>query len=159
MKNLTSVPITDSIPDMELRPALATPPFIKGAPLLNLRDLGLVPESGVRPEYAYRSGGLHENDTEWLSKNVKKIFDLRHDNEIAQSPDPAVPGIDNVRLPLAAPADRLVMAEFVNDDGATGWARQYIGVTSWYANTIRAVLMHVRDSPEPFLFHCSGRPT
>jgi hypothetical protein len=161
---LLSLSATDmrlAIPVEELAAALASLPFIANGRLLNLRDMGSVPGSSVRPGRIFRSGWLRQdNDTaDWLGSHVKVVFDLRGGSEAAARPDPVAPGVENVWAEHAAPGADLpiVTAAHFGGDGTAGWGTQYLIYTRTLAPVFRAVLQHVRDQPrDPFLFHCTA---
>jgi hypothetical protein len=159
LDSLTEIPIFDPLPPDKLSQALGTPPFHPEASILNLRDLSqngtTIPKAKI-----YRSGGLTSSaeSTAWLSANVAKIFDLRGPHEHATTPDPHVAGVENVWIP---PEDEVrlknMMAEFAAGDGSAGWMTQYKLICRQYAGAFKAVLEHIRDTPEqPILFHCTG---
>ncbi|BEI96369.1 hypothetical protein CcaverHIS631_0113180 [Cutaneotrichosporon cavernicola] len=155
---LTDTNIHDTIPSAELAAALASTPFIQ-AGLLNLRDLGQVPSSAIRPGLIYRSGKLQDDAPThtWISEHVKSVFDLRGEAEVRHSPDPVVDGVANVWFPPERKPDRLDPTRFIEGDGSKEWARQYLAVLELYRPGIRAVLEHVRDKPgQPLLFHCTA---
>ena len=158
LEALTERPISDVISPLELKPALATPPFVQNCPLLNVRDLGLVPDSGIRPGLVYRCG-MMSDDVEtatWLQNNVKAIFDLRHAAEAARMPDPQPEGVQYVRLETVGKFDRLNLEEFGEGDGSAAWKKRYLEILELYAPTIQAVLAHLRDAGTPFVIHCGG---
>ncbi|KXH66556.1 hypothetical protein CSAL01_13561, partial [Colletotrichum salicis] len=118
--------------------ALSAPPFIPVPELINIRDLGAVPGSGVRPGLVYRCGMLevatqNPQALDWPATNVKHIFDSAG----VHSP----PDLD----------------DFVEAGGEVGLRKAYLKVLNLYGPIYRAILEHVRDKPEePFLFHCTG---
>ncbi|XHU85494.1 tyrosine-protein phosphatase [Peribacillus muralis] len=78
---------------------------IKGA--TNFRDLGgYKTKDGrtVKWGYLYRSdalAGLTNEDMQYISNSgIKTVIDFRTDSEVNQEPDPVIPGINNVRLPV-----------------------------------------------------------
>jgi hypothetical protein len=156
---LTATDIAATIPAAELAAALASSPFIQ-AGLLNLRDLGDVPGSAVRPGLVYRSAKLQDDAAthSWLSSHVKTVFDLRGEAEVRHAPDPQVDGVASIWFPPERKPERIDLTRFIEGDGSKEWARQYLAVVELYRPGIRAVLEHVRDKPgQPLLFHCTGR--
>lgn len=157
LEHLTTTDISLTIPAADLELALASPPFLP--PLLNLRDLGNVPNSAIRPGLLYRSAMLRDDDATraWIAKSVRAVFDLRAEREISSSPDPVVDGVLNVwNAPESVPPS-IVLEKFDAGDGSAEWRAQYLVVADVYRPTIKAVLAHVRDRPdEPILFHCTG---
>ncbi|KAJ4316643.1 hypothetical protein N0V84_007763 [Fusarium piperis] len=163
LEALTATHVRDAIPSEALTAALSSPPFIPTRSLVNLRDLGAVPGSAIRPGRIFRSGMLDAAAADpealaWLANNVSTIFDLRSEGERATYPSPKVPGVKFVfferdGLYPGSPDP----AEFAVDDGSSAWREQLLAVARAYKPTIRAILEHVRDKPqEPFLFHCTA---
>lgn len=160
---LAATDVRDSIPLEPLAAALSSKPFIPTRSLLNIRDLGAVPGSVIRPGRIFRSGMLDSaaSDPEaisWLASNIKTVFDLRSKEERAAYPSPKVPGVKFVFCERIAAYPQPVPADFTVDDGSAAWREQLMAVAAAYKPTIRAILQHVRDKPdEPFLFHCTGK--
>ncbi|BEJ16626.1 hypothetical protein CspHIS471_0600270 [Cutaneotrichosporon sp. HIS471] len=163
--DLTLTDIREPITADLMAKAVIAPPFVIGAPrILNLRDLGGSPGSRVRPGLVYRSAtlaGETPKDTaesiEWLSKNVRKVYDLRREKEREASPDPDAIGVENFwRQPSSAygaPRPDL----FIIGDGTVGWKHQYMVIAAGYRETFRNVLEHIRDRPDvPILIHCTA---
>ncbi|KAF4969270.1 hypothetical protein FSARC_3476 [Fusarium sarcochroum] len=159
---LTAIHARDPIPLETLTPAINSRPFIPTRSLINIRDLGAVPGSAIRPGRIFRSGMLDAAAADpeaisWLAANVKTVFDLRSEEERATYPSPEIPGVKFVYYERVAyyPSSP-DPAGFAVDDGSTAWRAQLLAVVAAYKPTIRAVLEHVRDKPEePFLFHCT----
>lgn len=146
----------------ELRAALASPPFVD-AGLLNLRDLGLVPNCPIPTGKYFRCGQIVESEeaNQWIRDNIKVIVDLRKAGERRRSPDPEIEGVENIWYDPEQDgwkAQKLLIEDFEKDNGsAIGWAEQYVLVLRYYYRTFRAALEHIRDRPEdPMLFHCSA---
>lgn len=158
LEALAATDMSSTIPSAELAAALVSSPFIP-AGLLNLRDLGAVPNSAVRPGLIYRSAMLQDNAATrvWLASHVRTVFDLRGEAEVRHAPDPDVEGVASVWFPPERKPDRIDLTRFIDGDGSKEWARQYLAVMELYRPGIRAVLEHVRDRPGlPILFHCTG---
>ena len=74
--------------------------------LSNLRDLGGMKGADgriVRPGRLYRSEHLYSADGEDLKKlegMLSAVFDFRSDQERIEKPDPAIPGVENIHLPI-----------------------------------------------------------
>ncbi|KAL4725197.1 hypothetical protein ACLX1H_007343 [Fusarium chlamydosporum] len=159
---LAATHVRDPIPVDSLSRALSSKPFIPSNSLFNIRDLGAVPGSSIRPGRIYRSGMLDAaaGDPEaisWLASHVKTIFDLRSPEERAAYPSPNVPGVKIFFYERATAYPQPTPADFDVDDGSTAWKEQLMAVVAAYKPAIRAVLEHVRDKPEePFLFHCTA---
>ncbi|EJT49088.1 hypothetical protein A1Q2_07813 [Trichosporon asahii var. asahii CBS 8904] len=146
----------------ELQTALASPPFVDGG-LINLRDLGLVPNCPIPAGKFFRCGQIVESDqaNQWIRDHVKVIVDLRKAGERKRSPDPEIEGVDNIWYDPEQDgwkAQKLLIEDFERENGsAIGWAEQYVLVLRYYHRTFRAALEHIRDHPEdPMLFHCSA---
>ncbi len=70
----------------------------------NTRDLGgMRTKDGrtVRPNMLYRSSKLSKlEDRDWFTRNVALVVDMRSSREINENPDPQVPGVDYLHLPI-----------------------------------------------------------
>lgn len=164
LEALSTVDIRHPLPADSVGAALSSPPFIPSASLINVRDLGAIPGSVLPPGRFYRSGNLSRAAADpdalaWLEAHVTRVFDLRKPAERAQSPSPAVPGVENVWREQSGAYPTPGLDAFAVGDGSAEWRAQYLIVLDMYAPTIRAIMEHVRDRPkEPFLFHCTGKP-
>ncbi|KAM5352364.1 hypothetical protein ACJ41O_005087 [Fusarium nematophilum] len=162
LEALVATHIRDPIPLGSLTPALSSPPFIPSRSLINVRDVGAVPGSAIRPGRIFRSGMLDAAAADpdalaWLAANVRTVFDLRSGPERAAYPSPEIPGVRFVFLERESTYPSVDPADFAVDDGSKAWRGQLLAVAAAYRPTIRAVLEHVRDRPEePFLFHCTA---
>jgi hypothetical protein len=182
LEALSAVSIRDELSADDICAALSTPPFLGGqvvtvageaeggtrtttststsaaTAVLNGRDLGCVPGSGLRPNLAFRCAMLRPTPetTAWLASNVKVVFDLRNHVEVQRSPDPTAEGVRNVPPVLAGTPKRIDLDKFAQGDGSEAWKETYLEILELYAPTFQAVLEHTRDSCEPFLFHCTG---
>lgn len=157
---LTTTDMSEEIPAAELTAALATPPFIPAAPLLNLRDMGQLPGCSIPPGRIFRCGQLSSTSAEtsaWLADNVAVVYDLRGKRETAARPDPEAEGVDNICIATEGEHRPLLLEPFAKGDGSEAWGEQYLYIAQSYRPTFRKVLLHVHDTPEvPFLFHCTG---
>ncbi|KAM0236576.1 hypothetical protein ACHAP5_009343 [Fusarium lateritium] len=162
LEALSATDVRYPIPLKALEPALNSKPFIPSKSLINIRDLGAVPGSSIRPGVIFRSGMLDAaaadpNAISWLASNVKTIFDLRSVEERTAYPSPEVPGVKFVYHERVATYPQPTPTDFASDDGSTAWREQLMAVMAAYKPSLRAVLQHVRDTPnEPFLFHCTA---
>ncbi|KAM0429381.1 hypothetical protein ACHAPT_006599 [Fusarium lateritium] len=163
LEALSAVHVRDAIPPEPLAAALSSPPFVPTRSLVNLRDLGAVPGSGIRPGRIFRSGMLDAAAADpdalnWLARSVGTVFDLRSEHERAAYPSPDVPGVQFVFFERdGSYPGSPDPADFAVDDGSSAWREQLLAVARAYKPTIRAILKHVRDKPdEPFLFHCTA---
>ncbi|CAJ0539839.1 Ff.00g072530.m01.CDS01 [Fusarium sp. VM40] len=162
LEALSATHVRDPIPLEALAPVLNSKPFIPSKSLINVRDLGAVPGSAIRPGLIFRSGMLDAAAADpeaisWLASNVKTVFDLRSVEERAAYPSPEVPGVEFVYHERVATYPQPTPADFAVDDGSTAWREQLIAVMAAYKPSLRAVLQHVKDEPdEPFLFHCTA---
>ncbi|KAF5229722.1 hypothetical protein FANTH_14104 [Fusarium anthophilum] len=162
LESIVAVHVREPLPADTLTAAFKAKPFIPIEPIINLRDLGAVPGSSIRPEYIFRSGMLDAAATDpeamaWLTANVKTVFDLRSKEERATYPSPKISGVKFVFCERVAEYPQPSPADFAVDDGRTAWREQLMAVIAAYKPSIRAVLEHVRDNPnEPFLFHCTA---
>ena len=70
----------------------------------NTRDLGgMRTKDGrvLRPNMLYRSSKLGKlEDKDWFTRNVSLVVDMRSSREIVESPDPQIPGVDYLHLPI-----------------------------------------------------------
>ncbi len=81
---------------------LSKPPFIAIPGALNLRDLGLLPNSPIPPGLIYRSGAINGISAKDLaSLNIRMILDLRSLREVLRDPTKAVDGVENVHVEAA----------------------------------------------------------
>ena len=70
----------------------------------NTRDLGGMPTKDgrlIRPNMLYRSGRLNElQDPDWFTRNVGLVVDFRSSREVNENPDPEIPGVEYLHLPI-----------------------------------------------------------
>ena len=70
----------------------------------NTRDLGgMRTKDGraIKPNMLYRSSKLGKlEDKDWFTRNVSLVVDMRSSREIVESPDPQIPGVDYLHLPI-----------------------------------------------------------
>ncbi len=70
----------------------------------NTRDLGgMRTKDGrtVRPNMLYRSSKLSKlEDRDWFTRNVALVVDMRSSMEINENPDPHIPGVGYLHLPI-----------------------------------------------------------
>ncbi|KAI9167647.1 protein-tyrosine phosphatase, active site protein [Paramyrothecium foliicola] len=154
--------IREAIPAAVLQPIISSPPFIQQPALINARDIGAVPGSGVPSGRIYRCAVLDNVAADpgavaWLAANVTRIFDLRGSLERDAAPEPVIPGVESVWLDTEGPYHDAKVAEFIEGDGVPGWRVQFMSIANVYKPIFREVLKHVRDRPnDAFLFHCTG---
>ncbi|KAG9502771.1 hypothetical protein J7337_005605 [Fusarium musae] len=162
LESVAAVHVREPLPADTLTAAFNSKPFIPIESIINLRDLGGVPGSAIRPGYIFRSGMLDAAAADpeamaWITANVKTVFDLRSKEERATYPSPEISGVNFVFCERVAEYPQPNAADFAVDDGRTAWREQLMAVIAAYKPSIRAVLEHVRDKPnEPFLFHCTA---
>lgn len=153
LERLLETDIREPLPSEITAPILSQSPFV---PVLNGRDLGLVPGSAIAPGRFYRAGQLNASSAgweEWLKANVGVIVDFRHSSERERAPEPSL-GLNAI---WHEPKDtHRPDLDIFTGDGSEGWKLMYLKYLVIYADTIRAVLQHVRDERGPILFHCSG---
>ncbi len=138
----------------------------------NTRDLGgMCTKDGrtIRPNMLYRSSKLSKlEDKDWFTRNVALVVDMRSSMEINENPDPHIPGVGYLHLPIfemqavgvsrdkesdrrAAPMDMetaiksmsSIYARFVNDEFCLSQYRRFI-----------RLLFEPRD--KAILWHCSA---
>ncbi|KAJ3462979.1 hypothetical protein MRS44_007765 [Fusarium solani] len=154
LETLTATHVRDAIPSEPLAAALSSPPFITTRSLVNVRDLGAVPGSAIRPGRIFRSGMLDAAAADpealaWLAANVGTVFDLRSERERAGYPSPEVPGVKFIFYePDGSYSGSPDPAVFAVDDGSTAWREQLLAVARAYKPTIRAVLEHTLAGTE-----------
>ena len=70
----------------------------------NTRDLGgMRTKDGrrIRPGMLYRSARLEKlQDPEWFTEHVDIVVDMRSSQEVKEGPDPEIPGVENLHLPI-----------------------------------------------------------
>ncbi|KAI1320776.1 protein-tyrosine phosphatase-like protein [Xylariaceae sp. FL0255] len=159
---LAETDVTNALTAAQYGPILTAPPFVLIDGAFNTRDLGLIPGSPLRPNYAFRSGMLgHLTDNGKASVagklGVKRIFDLRSPEERENIPDPVIYEVENIWLPTSRPESKIDLSKFVAGEGEAGYEAMYLEVLDVYADSFRAILEHVRDRPQdPFLVHCTA---
>ncbi|KAI1336319.1 protein-tyrosine phosphatase-like protein [Xylariaceae sp. FL0016] len=159
---LAETDVSTEIPKAQYGPVLYSPPFLYVDGTFNTRDLGLVPGSPLRANFAFRSGALTQltdNGRAVLTGKlgVRRVFDLRSPEERAAMPEPALAGVEGTWIQSTRPDSTPDLAAFVAGDGEAGYRAMYLEVIDVYRGSWRAILAHVRDRPqEPFLVHCTA---
>ena len=78
--------------------------YIRIPGMNNTRDLGgMRTKDGrvIRPKMLYRSGRLSDlKDPDWFTQNVSLVVDMRSSKEVGESPDPEIPGVEHLHLPI-----------------------------------------------------------
>ncbi|EXA30689.1 hypothetical protein FOVG_17954 [Fusarium oxysporum f. sp. pisi HDV247] len=158
---LAETDISTPIPEDTIVAALSSPPFVDISGTFNTRDLGKVPGSPLRTSYAYRSGGLDGLDKSGMATlattlGVKRVFDLRSEDERKKAPDPEITGIQNVWLPNIQHDVAVDVDDFSDGAGEEGYRKWYMSLLEAHGPIFKLILHHVRDRPEePFLLHCT----
>jgi hypothetical protein len=161
---LSQTEVFTPIPASTLHSVLSNPPFVPVPDTFNVRDLGLIPGSPIRPGLVYRSGGflrgLSPEGAAAISGTlgVKKMYDLRSVREHERQPDPEIQGVEGVWVKPGEEDAVVGLADFVEGEGEKGYVLMYLDVLKVYRGAIRAVLEGVRDGrgEEGILFHCTG---
>ncbi|KAL2133740.1 hypothetical protein VTI74DRAFT_1820 [Chaetomium olivicolor] len=165
---LAQTAVLAQLPPSSLSTALSQPPFVALPDTFNTRDLGLVPNSPIRPRLIYRSGGFFAGlspegkDALVNQLGVTKIFDLRSAREHDRRPDPEVDGVEVVWVrpeeKEGEEQQEVGFEEFVEGQGERGYVRLYLDVLRSYKPGIRRVLEFVRDATgnEAGLIHCTA---
>ncbi|KAI1500771.1 protein-tyrosine phosphatase-like protein [Biscogniauxia marginata] len=159
---LAETDVATEIPKEQYGPVLYSPPFVFVDGTFNTRDLGLVPGSPLRANFAYRSGALgHLTDNGHAvltgKLGIRRVFDLRSPEERAHSPDPPLEDVENTWIQSTRPDSKPDLGRFVDGEGEAGYEDMYLEVIDVYRNSLKAILEHVRDRPrEPFLVHCTA---
>ncbi|CAJ2502314.1 Uu.00g097080.m01.CDS01 [Anthostomella pinea] len=159
--NLAETDVRTEIPKETYGPVLTKAPFIFVDGTFNTRDLGLIPDSPLRANFAFRSGALAQltdhGKAVLKGKGIKRIFDLRSPEERARMPDPDLVGVENTWIHSARPDSTPDLGRFVANGGEEGYRDMYLEVVDVYRDSWKAILEHVRDRPrEPFLVHCTA---
>ena len=152
------------LPPTSLATIYTTPPFVPIPDTFNTRDLGLLPNSPIRPGLVYRTGGFLAGISPAgaaaiaTDLRIKKVFDLRSAREHERQPDPEVG--QGVEMVWVRPGEGGVvdMEMYEEGEGERGVVSGYLEVLRLYAGGIRAVLEGVRDGggEEAVLVHCNG---
>ncbi|KAI0974031.1 protein-tyrosine phosphatase-like protein [Xylaria arbuscula] len=159
---LAETDVNNALGPEQYGPVITSPPFVFLDGTFNTRDLGLVPDSPLRANYAFRSGaigGLTDNGKAVLTGKlgVKRVFDLRSPDERTRMPDPVIEGVENTWIQSSSPDSKPDLDTFVAGEGEAGYETMYLEVIDIYAESWKAILEHVRDRPQdPFLVHCTA---
>ncbi|KAI1355212.1 protein-tyrosine phosphatase-like protein [Xylaria sp. FL0043] len=159
---LAETDVNNALSPEQYGPVITSPPFVFLDGTFNTRDLGLVPDSPLRANYAFRSGaigGLTDNGKAVLTGKlgVKRVFDLRSPDERSRMPDPVIDGVENTWIQSSSPDSKPDLNTFVEGEGEAGYQTMYLEVIDIYAESWKAILEHVRDRPQdPFLVHCTA---
>ncbi|KAI0853279.1 protein-tyrosine phosphatase-like protein [Daldinia vernicosa] len=159
---LSETDVSQEITKEQYIPVLTNPPFVFVDGTFNTRDIGLVPGSPIRSNFAFRSGALArltDNGRAVLEGKlgVKRVFDLRSPEEHAGAPDPALQGVENTWIESSRPDSTPELDRFVAGEGEDGYREMYLEVIDVYQPSWKAILEHVRDRPsDPFLVHCTA---
>ncbi|KAI1487961.1 protein-tyrosine phosphatase-like protein [Biscogniauxia mediterranea] len=159
---LAEIDVSTEIPKEAYGPVLYNPPFVFLDGTFNTRDLGLVPGSPLRANFAYRSGALGlltDNGRAVLTGKlgIRRVFDLRSPEERAKMPDPVLDDVENTWIESTRPDSSPMLANFVEGGGENGYRDMYLEVIDVYQDSWKAILEHIRDRPqEPFLVHCTA---
>ncbi|KAI0015997.1 protein-tyrosine phosphatase-like protein [Xylariomycetidae sp. FL0641] len=162
LRRLAETDVSKEIPPEQYGPVLTSPPFVFVDGTFNFRDLGLLPESPLRSNYAFRSGalaGLTDNGKAVINGKlgIRRIFDLRSPEERTRMPDPEMEGIENTWIQSLRPDSKPDLDMFVAGEGEQGYEKMYLEVIDVYQESWKTILEHVRDRPQdPFLFHCTA---
>jgi protein tyrosine/serine phosphatase len=161
LHDLIHTDINTSIPNPILTEALKQPPFIPIPGIINIRDLGALPDSPIRHNLLYRSGALHKLPASSLvalkdDLGIKMILDLRSEREIARSPNPTIEGVKNMHFESLRVPSAIDMESFVEERGKKGYVEMYAEVLEIHKPSVRAALEWMRDAGTPMLFHCTG---
>ncbi|WP_208592213.1 tyrosine-protein phosphatase [Gracilibacillus suaedae] len=139
---------------------------------INFRDLGgYQTESGHQVTYGkiYRSGDLSKLTAKGVKQlqqlNIKQICDFRSENERIEYPDPIIPSVRNVHMPVMPEQEVLLdprksMDYFVEqlEEGnpeniLITMNRRMVEQTDVWKNLLQALL---DDSTVPLVFHCAA---
>ncbi|KAI1435195.1 protein-tyrosine phosphatase-like protein [Xylaria sp. CBS 124048] len=162
LERLAGIDVNNALAPEQYGPVISSAPFVLVDGTFNTRDLGLVPESPLRPNFVFRSGalaGLTDKGKAALTGQlgVKRVFDLRSLEERAHMPDPVIDGVENTWIQSCRPDSKVDLSKFIAGEGEAGYESMYLEVIDIYSESWRAILEHVRDCPrDPFLVHCTA---
>ncbi|KAJ3561851.1 hypothetical protein NPX13_g8785 [Xylaria arbuscula] len=114
----------------------------------------------LEPEQSGALANLTDNGKAVLTGKlgVKRVFDLRSPEERARMPDPVIDGVENTWIQSSGPDSKPDLNTFIEGEGEAGYEAMYLEVIEMYADSLKAILEHVRDRPQdPFLIHCMGK--
>lgn len=175
LRALSSTPAQTPIPPAALAAALSTAPFVTPTTVpgtFNLRDLGLVPGSPVRPGCIFRSGmlvGMLRPETGGVGPRrlrdelgVATVYDLRSARERNETPGPDLEavGVRGVWVKTEVEETPLRPEDFVGAEGGKrGWAKNYLEILYIYrkgwADVVRG-LARTEGKGDAVLVHCTG---
>ena len=163
------MPVKETATEKGKRMNRITSRYIDIPGMNNTRDLGgMRTKDGrvIRPNMLYRSSKLGKlEDKDWFARNIALVVDMRSSREINENPDPHIPGVDYLHLPIfemlavgvsrdkesdrrmAAPnvesaikSMSSVYARFVNDEFCLNQFRRFIQLL--FAPREKALLWH-----------------
>lgn len=178
LARLSSTPLDTPIPPDLLATALSAPPFAPSIPgSLNLRDVGALFPSHVRPGAAFRSGtldraeqGQHLSSLLRSRLGVARVYDFRRADEKGRRRGGAggeeeeeevgevlaCPYMDGAEVPRP-----VVVGDFAAGEGGVlgvGYRDMYDDILRGYKTGFRMVFEGLRTvaEGEAVLFHCTG---
>ena len=139
----------------------------------NTRDLGgMITKDGrrIKPGKLYRSARLNNlKDPDWFTRNVGLVVDFRTTWEVGEQPDPVIPGVENLHLPIFEmqatgvtrdkESEKHMFAPRDPDEALEGMAKVYLRFIteefslSQYKKFLR-LLFEPRD--KAVLWHCTA---
>lgn len=163
LSNLLATDMNTPISPATLIAILTSPPFIPLPSSLNLRDLGMLPNSPIAPGLIYRSGAIHSIPSSSLATlNLDKILDLRSAREVAANSNPEIPGVKSVWVAADRAPKAVEMARFVEEGGVGGYRDMYMDILEVYRSSFKAGLHWILGHEKGrggMLFHCTGIST
>ncbi|KAK1770726.1 protein-tyrosine phosphatase [Phialemonium atrogriseum] len=182
LTRLSSTPLDTPIPADLLATALSAPPFAPSIPgSLNLRDVGALFPSHVRPGAAFRSGtldnraeqGQHLSSLLRSRLGVSRVYDFRRADEKGRQRSGAAGGeeeeeeeevVEVLACPYMDGAEvprPVVVGDFAAGEGGVlgvGYRDMYDDILRGYRTGFRMVFEGLRTvaEGEAVLFHCTG---
>ena len=161
IKKLACTDIWELLDPVEVKEALNNPPFLPLPSFLNIRDLGLVEGSPIKPGLVFTSGFLTlaspEDQATLVQKyGVKRIYDLRYDVERVRVPEPQVDGAEMVwvktELGTASPLEF-----YATDGGVPAYVAGYRSLLKLHAPAYERVFRDlIKFESGSILYHCNG---
>ena len=129
--------------------------------LNNTRDLGgIVVQDGstIIPDRLIRSGRLgigSESDIERIGELVSVVVDFRSDNERSETPDPDIPGVENIHIPIIDDLAAGVSRDQKSDEEAFMMlANDPDGALEYMCRTYEGFV--ASESDKAVLWHCTA---
>ncbi len=152
--------------------AVITSKYIDIPGMNNTRDLGgMRTKDGhvIRPHMLYRSSKLRSlRDPDWFIRNVELVVDMRSSREVSENPDPHIPGVGYLHLPIfevqsaGITRDRISDRQMAAPDPETATARMAAVYTRFVTDEFslsqyrRFIRLLFEPREKALLWHCSA---